>query len=81
MSSGKDSKLQAEMSKEPGVTVSQQEIVELVKMVGGRQSEVLRKEFSQWQAAMSTEVKVLASVLSGIAKSLQDLKEVSPVAG
>ena len=78
--SSKDSKLQAEMNKEPVGSVSQ-EVVELVNKVGGRQAEVLRKEFSQGQAAMSAEVKGMASVLAGIAKSLQDLKEVPPTPG
>ena len=73
-SGNKDAKLQADMSKEPAAGVSHQEIVELVNKVGGRQAEVLRKEFSQGQAAISTEVKGLSTVMSDIAKSIQDLK-------
>ena len=70
----KDSRLLAEMSKEP--VAPNQELVELVNKLGGRQAEVLRKEFSQGQAAMKDEVKNLTSVMSNIEKTLQELKEI-----
>lgn len=76
-SSSKDLKLQEAMAKDPGAvgpSVSQKEIVELVNKVGGRQAEVLRKEFSQGQAAISTEVKGLATVMNDIARTIQELK-------
>ena len=66
----KDSKLQADMVREPSV---QKEIVELVNKVGGRQAEVLRKEFSHGQAAISTEVRGLATVMTDIARTIQEL--------
>ena len=72
----KDSKLQADMVREPraaGPSVSQKEIVELVNKVGGRQAEVLRKEFSHGQAAISTEVRGLATVMTDIARTIQEL--------
>jgi hypothetical protein len=78
----KDSRLLADMAKEPAVVnIVNQEMVELVNKYGGRQAEVLRKEFSQGQAAMSAEVKSLSSVMIGIAKTLEDLKEVPSFPG
>ena len=78
-SKDKDSKLLAEMSKEPGAP--NQEVIELVNKLGGRQAEVLRKEFSLGQAAMKDEVKSLASVMVGIAKTLEGFKEIPSVQG
>ena len=78
-SKDKDSKLLAEMSKEPGAP--NQEVIELVNKLGGRQAEVLRKEFSLGQAAMKDEVKSLGTVMAGIAKTLQGLKEIPSIPG
>ena len=75
-SKDKDSRLLSEMAKEP--VAPNQEVIELVNKLGGRQAEVLRKEFSQGQAAMKDEVKGLANILVGIAKTLEGLKESPP---
>ena len=75
----KDGKLLAEMAKEPA-TVNQ-DVIELVNRLGGRQAEVLRKEFSQGQATMSAEVKNLALVMTTIAKTLEGLKEPPSIPG
>ena len=67
------------MAKEP--VAPNQEVIELVNKLGGRQAEVLRKEFSLGQAAMKDEVKSLASVMVGIAKTLEGFKEITSVQG
>ena len=70
-SKDKDPKLLAEMSKDP----NHQEVVDLVNKHGGRQAEVLRKEFSQGQSAMREEIKSLAAVMADVAKTLEELKD------
>ena len=78
-SKDKDNRLLSEMAKEP--VAPNQEVIELVNKLGGRQAEVLRKEFSLGQAAMKDEVKSLASVMVGIAKTLEGFKEIPSIQG
>ena len=50
-SKDKDTRLLSEMAKEP--LAPNQDVIELVNKLGGRQAEVLRKEFSLGQAEPS----------------------------
>ena len=69
------------MSKEPGGSNANQEVVELVNKLGGRQAEVFRKEFNKGHEALNTEVKGLASTLSNNVSSLQELKGAAAPSG
>ena len=73
----KDTKLLAEMTKDP----NQEVIEQLVNNLGGRQAEVLRKEFSQEQADMKDKIKSLATVMADVAKTLEGLKDIPSIPG
>lgn len=73
----KDTKLLAEMTKDP----NQEVIEQLVNKLGGRQAEALRKEFSQGQANMKDEIKSLATVMADVAKTLEGLKDIPSIPG
>ena len=72
-SKDKDTRLLSEMAKE--LVAPNQEVIELVNKLGGR------KEFSLGQAAMKEEVKSLAPVMVGIAKTLEGFKEILSIPG
>ena len=78
-SKDKDTRLLSEMAKK--LVAPNKEVIELLNKLGGRQAEVLRKEFYLGQAAMKEEVKSLAPVMVGIAKTLEGFKEIPSIPG
>ena len=73
-SKDKDNKLLTEMSKDPN-----QEVIDLINKLGRRQAEALRKELSQGQSSMKDEIKSLATVMAGVAKTLDGLKDIPSI--